>query len=293
MTLNNLSIFIDVYQTLSITQTAKNLYITQPAVSRAIKSLETEYDMRLFDRIGKKIFPTEEGVLFYKKAYRIISEINDLEHMGSDASQRQTIRIGAAIMIGTFLIPRITQAFESSHPNIEVKVTIASASTLTAMLYKNELDMALIEDEVFDTNFNYVPFHEDTMVAIVPAGHKLATGGPVTLSDLSAYPFLMREQNSSTRIYVNTILAAAGIHITPKWESTSTLAILNGVAAGIGVSIVPTEFAAAMVESSSIATITLDKPLPKRTCYIISHKDKYISEGMLSIMDYIRAHKWA
>ncbi len=292
MTINNIRIFLEVYNTLSITQTAKNLYITQPAVSRAIKNLETEYGICLFERIGKKLFPTEDGIIFYKKTYKIVAEINDLHQSFSHNEHKKTIRIGAAIMIGNFLIPQITKAFELNYPDIEIKVIIASASVLTSMLQKNELDLALIEDDNLDNSFRYISFYEDVMVPIVAMNHPLTQKKAVTLKDLCKYPFLMREPNSSTRIYVDKILASNGIFVEPKWESSSTLAILNGVACNIGVSILPFDFSKEQIDNKRIVTFNLNKPLPTRTCFIVLHKDKYISEALQALMDFIQSKRW-
>ncbi len=287
MTINNLRIFVEVFDSLNITQTAEKLYITQPSVSRAIKTLEDEYGVSFFERIGKHLSPTEEGKKFYQTASQILFLLNDLTVDFSSEQNEKTIRLGAAIMIGNFLVPEICKQFKTQNSNVTISVTIASANVLTEMLFKNELDIALVEDEIFDSHFNYIPFYDDYMIPVVPRDSNLAHKSNIKLSTLVTYPFLMRERNSATRIYVDKLFASEGLIVSPIWESSSTQAILLGVENNIGISILSKNFVQEYLDKNSVASFELTKPLPTRKCFIIYHKDKYISPICKTLIDLI------
>ncbi len=287
MTINNIRIFLEVYKSLNITAVSKKLHITQPVISRTIKNLEEEYDALFFERLGKKLIPTEAGALFYRRMSKIVSDIDNVKEDLESRKEQATVRIGAAIMIGNFLMPDICKSLKEQHHELNIKVTIAPASELKNKLLEDELDFALIEDDLHDSDLKYIPFYKDKMVPIFPLKHELAGRKAITLKELAAYPFLLREQGSATRIYVDTLFSSKGIIIDPAWESTSTQAIVRGVEMGLGISILPQQFVAEYIEQRRINTGKLKEKLQDRTCYIVYHKDKFLSSLHKSIFEFI------
>ncbi len=287
MTINNVRIFLEVYKSLNITAVSKKLHITQPVISRTIKNLEDEYDTLFFERLGKKLIPTESGRLFYQRMSKIITDIDTVREELGSRKEQVTIRIGAAIMIGNFLIPDICSSLKEKQPDINLRVTIAPASELKNKLLEDELDFALIEDNLHDPDLRYIPFYEDKMVPIFSPDNPLRNKKTITLKDLSSYPLLLREQGSDTRIYVDSLFSSKGIIIDPAWESTSTQAIVRGVERGLGISILPQKFVAEYLEDGRICTGKLKEKLQDRSCFIVYHKDKFLTPLYNSIFDFI------
>ncbi len=290
MTINNIRIFIEVYKTLNITAASKSLHITQPVISRTIKGLEEEYETVFFDRLQKKLVPTEEGTLFFQRMSRILSDIDNVKADLENKKENATVRIGAAIMIGNFLIPEICESIKEDYPGLNIKVHIAPANELKKMILNDELDFALIEDNLHDVDLKYIPFYKDKMVPILPLNHPLSKKKGFSLKDMSEYPLLLREEGSATRIYVNTIFESSGIIPNPAWESTSTQAILRGVGKGLGLSVLPQKFVSRYINENRITTGNLREKLPERTCFIIYHKDKVflpIYDSLFKIIDQV------
>lgn len=288
MTINNIRIYLEVYKTMSITEASKNLLMTQPAVSRAIKNLEDEYNSRFFERIGKKLSPTESGKLFYMRMSQIICDIDNVKSDLDNENGSSTLRIGAAIMIGNFFMPDICCRIKEQYPEVNLKVTVAAAGELKNKLLSNDLDFALIEDSQHEAEFVYSPFYADKMVSVFPKDHPLARKRTISLADMSKYPFLLREVGSGTRTYVDSIFSSKGLVIDTAWDSTSTQAIIRAVEKGLGISILPRKFVDKYIKDGKIKTGRLSDSLPERTCFIVYHKDKYIPEAYSGIFKNIR-----
>ncbi len=278
MTLNNIRIFLEVYSTLNITEASKKLHMTQPVISRTIKTLEDEYDSRFFERIGKKLSPTEEGKLFYVKMSKIIHDIDNIKADLKSEQEQKAIRIGAALMIGNYMIPDICRTIKEIYPEINIKVTIAAASELKNKLLSNELDFALVEDSLHEEALRYTPFYNDKMVPIFSTDLPLSSKKTISLREFSKYPFLLREKGSGTRTYIDSLFSSKGLIIEALWESTSTSAIIRGVKENFGVSILPYNFVSEYINKGDIASAKFSDKIPDRTCFIVYHKDKYLPD---------------
>ncbi|MCR4904335.1 MAG: LysR family transcriptional regulator [Butyrivibrio sp.] len=289
MTINNIRIFLEVYKYMSITEASKTLHMTQPVISRTIKNLEDEYNSRFFERIGKRLYPTEAGKLFYLRMSQIVNDIDTVRTDLLSEQDGQTIRIGAAIMIGNFLIPDICQEIYEKYPEVSLKVTIASAKELKNKLLANELDFALIEDSLHESDFKYSPFYNDSMIPVFSPDHDLAKKKSLSLKNLAEYPFLLREQGSGTRTYVDSLFSSKGLIIDTMWESSSTQAIIRGVERNLGISILPHKFVNDYIKKGLLATGKMSDKLPERTCFIVYHKDKYITELYKNIFEIINS----
>ena len=273
---------------MSVTEASKNLMMTQPAVSRAIKNLETEFEGRFFERIGKKLSPTDLGKLFYMRMSQIVSDIDSVKSDLESKKSSGTLRIGAAIMIGNFFMPDLCSLIKTLYPGSNLKVSVAAAGELKEKLLSGELDFALIEDSQHEPDFVYTPFYSDRMVPIFPKDHPLAEKKFITLEDMASFPFLLREPGSGTRNYVDSLFSSKGLVINATWESTSTQAILRAVEKGLGISILPFKFVEEY-STDKIKTGRLKSNLPERTCFIVHHKDKYLPESYSRIFDLIKA----
>ena len=112
MTLRHMKIFVTVYRHSNITRAAEELHLAQPSVSLAVKELEEYYGIRLFERIGRRICPTEAGNEFYSYALHIVSLFEDIEKRIKNWDTLGTIRIGTSITIGTHILPGLIKKYQ-------------------------------------------------------------------------------------------------------------------------------------------------------------------------------------
>lgn len=282
-TIHSLRIFLEVYRTHSVTEAARNLFITQPAVTRAVQDLEKEYSIRLFERYHRRLIPTAVAERLYTHSTQIVASMDAMEEMLKQEHYQSKIRIGTSITIGTLLMPEIAQRFARLYPDTRLEITVSNSSILQADLLDNTLDTALIEDSIHETDLHAVPFYHDEMVLILPKEHPLARKKTITLREITDYPMLLREKGSAGREYVDALFAKENLVLSPLWQSVSTQALVNAVDAGIGIAILPRYLCEDAVKKKNILIHPISHLPMKRTYYIVTHKEKYMSEELKAL----------
>ena len=285
MTLRHMKIFISVCKEKSITIAAKKLYISQPAVSNAIKELESYYGTPLFDRISKKIYLTKTGETVYDYALHINSLFEELETSVRNSDITSHLKIGSSITIGTHLMPDLVKKFTEQYPFVQTYITIDSSDIIEKNILDNELDFALIEGIVHSDHIISKDFIEDELVVGCDNHHELLNRKMVSLQELFQQKFLMREKNSGTREFAESILAVHNFYINPIWESSSTEAIIHAVSKGIGISILPLQLVQDYINRNQISKIQVADLQFKRKYHIIYHKNKFLTPYALKFME--------
>lgn len=242
MTIRHLEIFLQVYRLESITRAAESLHMTQPAVSVAIRELEKHYGVTLFERLGRRLFVTQEGRSLYARAVHIVEAFREMEQgMGKS----RCLRVGASVTLGNFLLPQTVKRWTAIHPECPLKVTVANGGTLQQMLCDNLLDVAAIEGPVERPELEKRVFRRDRLVLALPEGHPLAERAEIAVEDALEYPLLLREKGSAGRAMVDRALERHRQPVRIAWESIDTQALFRAVRAGLGVAFLPEALAAA------------------------------------------------
>jgi len=283
MTVRHLEIFIQVYRTQSITRAAEKLYMTQPAVSVAIRELEKHYDAALFERLGRKLYVTEAGHSLYARAVHLLEEFQRLEQGWKG---KASLRVGSSVTLGNFLLPAMAAEWEKRHPERPLRVTVANGGRLQQMLCDNQLDLAIIEGRVERPELQTRVFRKDQLVLVLPENHPLCERETVTLEDALEFPLLVREEGSAGRSCLEQVLAQRGLQAERRWESIDTQALLQAVANGLGVAFLPRELAE---KATGVVTRTLADEDFCRENVVVWHRHKRLSEDMLELMEWLKA----
>ena len=171
MTIRHLEIFVQVYRENSITRAAEKLYMTQPAVSVAIRELEKQYGVALFERLGRRLYVTGAGEALYARAVQMLEEFHGLEQ---GLERKTALRVGSSVTLGNFLLPRVAAEWQMRHPESPLQVTVANGGRLQQMLRDNLLDVAVIEGAVNGAELETRAFRQDRLVLVLPQEHPLA-----------------------------------------------------------------------------------------------------------------------
>lgn len=284
MTIKHLKIFLEVYKEMNITRAAEKLHLVQPAVTRAIKELESYYGVCLFERINHRLSLTEAGNELYSYAIHITESFDLVEKKLMDWDSLGSLRIGATITLGTVFLPTVLPLFSNLHRDLKIKTIVANSASLQDALENNTLDMALIEGEVFNDHFCRIPFQHDELKLIFSPQHELTGSSIITLSDLTRFPFLMRDKGSVGRDTIEHIFAARDLNIDLAMESSSTQAIVHAVHAGLGIAILPNGLVKHDIESGYVMTGDIADADFSRVLYVVYHKNKYLTK---SAQDFI------
>ena len=289
MTLRHMRIFVSVFQKNSITKAAQELHLAQPSVSLAVRELEDYYGIRLFDRIGRHIAPTECGKEFYEYAVHIVSLFNEMEKKMRNWDTFGTLRIGASITIGTHILPVLIRRYQEQFPDLTVEAKVSKSASVEDELIHSGIDLGLIETQPSHPDLRAVPFMTDSMCVITAPDHPLASAKSVSLTELSRFPFLMREKGSAGRELLDAAFSLQQITVSPRWESTSTQALVKAVAEGLGVSVLPYLLVKKDIEDGTVRQIPLDQPI-RRNLNVIYHKSKFLTDNMRAFVDLCKKY---
>jgi len=277
MTLRNIEVFVSVYQEMNITRAAERLNMTQPAVTRAVKEIESYYGVRLFERINQRIYATECCKAFYEHAVHIIDSVDSLEKEFRSWDQYGILRVGASITLGNYVLPRLVSDFRKTHPDFNIQVTISNGGKIQHLLLANDIDLALIEGSVPAENFHAERLLTDRLVLIVPPGHPLLRAESVKVEDLGHYPLLLREEGSAGRTYVDQVFGIHGLQVEPMWTSASTQALVKAVMGGLGISILPEHLVRYDLDMGHVVAKKVDDEAFMRENFIVWHNKKYLT----------------
>lgn len=234
MSLHHLRIFLAVYTELSITKAANKLYISQPAISKYIREIETFYGHRLFERSARTLTATPFGEDLYHYAAQVISLYDEMnQNMGTSAWREKSLRIGVATVIGELTMPSLVKQYSLEHPEISISVFVGNTEQMAALLINNSLDFVISEDLMDTPLIENTVIHQERLVAICNTSNPLAQKELVTAKDLAEHPLLL---GRVTGPLIEAYFASHLIAVTPLWQSTSVFALINAVKEGIGIS---------------------------------------------------------
>ena len=292
MNFRKLKIFYETATELNMTKVAKKLYISQPSISQAIHEIEEELDVRLFDRIGKKIFLTDEGNVYLSYARRILNLYEEGLKTGSDMSKNEKgkIRIGASTTIGIYILPDIIKGFLQNHEGIEVSLSVNNTEEIEKMILENEVDFAFIEGKSLYDEVVKEEMWEDELIFISSPHHKWNKKEYLQNDDITHEKLIMREAGSGTREVVESFLENNNIDYTVFMELGNTEAIKKSVEANLGVSCLSKRSVIEKIESGNLSGFRIEGKKITRMLSLIYHKDKFLSNNIKSFIDYSKKY---
>lgn len=204
MTLEQLRIFLAVAEHLHFTRAAEDLYITQPAVSAAVQSLEQWYGVKLFHRIGRHIEITDAGILLQTEAKDILDRVKLMERGLRELNdlQRGELKLGTSLTIGNYWLPAKISQFQELYPNISIKCTLANTEEICDGTAAGLFDLGLIEADVKPTLQKTLAQEEignDRLLIVVGKAHPWYANPVITIDQLSQTAWVMRESGSGTQ----------------------------------------------------------------------------------------------
>lgn len=285
MTIHHLKIFITVYEEKSMTAAANKLFLTQPTVSHTIKELEDQYDVVLFERLSRKLYPTSSGEKLYQYATHITKLFDEMEHSLRENSQRIKLLIGANYTVGGVLIHQCIEQFRALYPAAEILVTVNKSLALQALLRKNELDLALMEEISPTPDLVQDVFYDDRIVMIADPKYYLFSKAEISVRDIAHEPLLLRERGAGVRDLFDSKMLQHGLAIKPYWESTSTTALINAAKNKLGIAVLPFQLVQEHIAAGALKELTVTELDLRRKLAIVYHKNKFMTDGL---QDFIK-----
>ncbi|CAM4174531.1 LysR family transcriptional regulator [Erysipelothrix aquatica] len=230
MNIDRINMFLAVCIHGSISRAAEALYISQPAVSQGIKELELELNVKLFQRTGRTITPTQEALLFYPYAQALIQANERASSVFKTDVSLPVLRVGCTVTIATYMLPEIITHFETLH-HIQLQITVNNVATIKESVVNNNLDVALMEG---------VPDNDTLSYSRVGTLDLVYVASPSYLQNHKGrYHLLTREIGSSYRKYMDRIIYDDKIESIISWTANNNETLLHAAIGGHGVAVLP------------------------------------------------------
>lgn len=290
MTLDQLQIFLAVAEHMHFTRAAEALYITQPSVSAAVQSLEEQYGVKLFNRVGRRIELTTAGKMLQVEAQKIwhqveltergLRELNDL--------QRGELKLGVSQTIGNYWLPRFISFFKQQYPGICVNCILGNTTEISEGTVTGLFDLGLVEGEVHSSvlaSLEQRIVGRDCLQIVVGQSHPWFEQTTVEVAQLTSTAWVMREKGSGTRQQFEQVLRHWGIEPTQlnvilemKSGEMVKAAVESGVgAAAISNLIIVKELRLDMLRPIKVTGVknTTDADPLSRPFLLLKHRERF------------------
>lgn len=287
MTIRHLKIFIKVAECGSMNTAAKELFLSQPTISQAIRELEEYYGTRLFDRLSRRLHITPVGQELLNNAYPVIAQFDQLEHNMEKGHQRDIIRIGSTITVGSCLISNVLNDFDQLVPETETYTFIGNTHMIEEKLLKSELDIALVEGEIRHPDLVMVPGIRDFLVLGCSEDHPFADRDEIHVKELDGQRFVMREPGSGTRALFDRFIKRHNLNICTSWEATCPDAFRNAIIYNQCLAVISVRLLERDIRSRQIRIFNPHTNELERCFSLVYHKDKVFTPAMNAVRDII------
>jgi DNA-binding transcriptional LysR family regulator len=296
MTLDQLQIFIAVAEREHVTRAADALGLAPPSVSAAVASLEREFGTKLFHRVGRGIVVTEGGKLLLDEARALVSraEAVKLAMREFTGLSRGRLAIKASQTIAShFLPPRLVE-FHQAYPGVALAVSVGNSAEVVDAIIRGDVELGFVEgpeEELRDPRLAAELIAWDELVMVVSADYPWAKKAKLSVDDLTAGKWVLREDGSGTRAAFVKALDALGLSsgdLNIVIELPSNEAVLAAVLAGAGATILSASVCADAIKARTLKRLPVS--IAPRAFYALQHGDRYRSRAVTALLEILRAH---
>lgn len=293
MTITQLEYFCAVSRYHSITQAASKLYVTQPAISNAIRELEKEFSISLFTRTKNHLTLTTEGEIFYKKSSDLLQQINQTSQEFHDLGMRiSPLRIGIPPLLSIIFFPDMLVSFREKNPLIPVELFEYGSIRATSLVQDDTLDLALVNMHFPDSsNVNSFRILTDHLVFCVSKDHPLAHKKEISVAELDGEPLILYNTDSVQNQTLFSLFDQFKIKPNIILHTSQLYTIKNFILGHLGGAIL---YSSVLIRHPELIGIPLS-PLIEQDIGLIWKKGKYISSSankFISFTSKYAASKW-
>lgn len=257
--INQLRAFYCVAKNMSFTKAAKELFITQPAVTAQVKHFEEWCELKFFKKKGRGICLTDEGEMLYRQANQLFEYESQIENAINDYRQlkKGVLRIGSTRTYARYLMPLIMRQFHRNFPKIQIYLDEGSSLDLSLSLLELKNEIAIISKVKDNPDITYILFSEEEVLPILSPNHPLAKNEYLSIEELSQEPIIMREIGSGTRKWVDSLFQQHQLKPQILMETANTEFIKQLVVRGDGISFLVREAVSENLQNNVLVTVPL------------------------------------
>lgn len=278
-------VFYYVAKSLSFSEAADALFISQSAVSQSIKTLEKRLNQQLFIRSTKRVALTKEGELLLKHIEPAVNLITRGENqLCADPKVGVQLRIGASDTICRYYLVPYLNRFHREYPNIHIKVSNGTSVQCARMLERNEVDVIVTNspNPALNDMMDIIPVKEFRDVFIAKKDAFPLYDHPITFQELQKYPILMLEKRATTSMFLHNLFLEHSLDLVPAIELASNDLLIDLARIGLGIAFVP-DFC--IKDLGDLAIIETEQELPSRKLVAAYNLDIPLSDGARYFID--------
>ncbi len=277
MTLQQLRVFVAVAERQHVTRAAEALQLAQSVVSAAVASLEAQYGVRLFQRVGRGIELTDAGATLLVEARAVLARVAAAERVLAELADlsRGTLSVQASQTIASYWLPRHLVVFRNVHPGVTLRLAVGNTAQVAAAVHAGDAELGFVEGAVDDPALVGTVVARDQLVIVVGPDHPWAKRGHLDPDELPDSEWVLREAGSGTRSVFEAALAGFGCGVGAlrvALELPSNEAVRAAVEAGLGATALSASVAAPSIEAGLLHRVAL--PLPERAFVVLRHAER-------------------
>ncbi|MEO0413381.1 MAG: LysR family transcriptional regulator [Verrucomicrobiota bacterium] len=284
-TLRQLEVFLAITKAGSLTRAAEQLQMSQSAASGALKDLESQFDVLLFDRIGKRLHLNERGNQLRPRAESLMAQAYELEQSLLSSETVSQLNIGATLTVANFLAVQMVGDYLEAFPDAPVSLEIYNTEQVVEKVLNYELDIGMIEGDAHHPQLNVIPWRDDELNLFCSSEHPLASKGTINDQDLLDANWVLREQGSGTRQTFNRAMHGLLPKMKIMLELRGTEAIRQAVKQNIGIGCLSRLSLEEEFSRGDLVKLDIPGRDLTRKLYLIVHHRKHISDSLKNWLD--------
>lgn len=287
LTFRQLQVFLAVYQLQSYSKAGQSLGLTQPAVSSQIRQLEDAISQPLFEYVGRKLYHTAAAKLLATSVENIFNELSALQgDLMTQAGQVAGNLNLAAVNTAQYVVPYMVKGFIEKYPQVKISVRVGNRANAIQRLQDNSDDLIIMGMVPDDKPFESLPFLDNELVAVAPAGHPLTEQKSVSAQKFLDSDLLMREQGSGSRLALEVFCQEQRLSLNPRMLFGSNDALKHAILAGVGVGVVPKLSILPELQLGTLKVVNIKGFPLRRSWCVVYPKAKHPTPAMKAFINY-------
>lgn len=289
LNLDSYHIFHVAGQYSSFSEAARKLFMTQSAVSQAIRNLETELGVQLFHRTPRGVKLTDEGKMIHEYVGAALNLLRTAEEKIDEVRMLKSgqLRLGVGDTISRYFLLPYFEKFHSRHPGVNLEIQNGTTQEIIELIKAGEVDIGICNLPVDDERLEVYPIKDIQDVFVCGEKYKRITEQPVTFEYLMKLPLIFLEKKSNSRRYVENFLKEKGFDLEPRFELGSYDLVLEFARINMGISCVVREFTKGYLEKGILYEVPLVEPIPKRQIGIVCLQSVPMYHAAVKFMELI------
>jgi DNA-binding transcriptional LysR family regulator len=289
--MRQMRVFAAVARNLSFTRAARELHLTQPAVSQQVKLLEEEVGMPLFEHIGRKVHLAPAGaelLRYTEQAMELLRQANE-SLSAMRGLKRGVLKLGA-VSTAKYFAPSLLSTFKPAYPEVTIQFAVGNREEIIQQLAANEIDLVIMGRPPRELETVAEPFAKHPLVLIASPRHPLARKRHIKLSQLATESFLIREEGSGTRASMERVFRERGVPIQVSMEVSSNETIKQAVMADMGISFISSHTVGLELAAGKLVILDVVGLPIVRDWYVIHLRDKRLAPIPAAFRTFLLEH---